>query len=135
MPLLILLFAGVYLALFSPVITWMLGGGTQGIFVAQDLDCHKGCAWYGDFTSANGKVVLQDVRLANLNDLRGIKAGTDIQVTGVSSALFHGTAYPGKFTARDLRSSSILVVILVGLLPVVLLLAWIWTVPVRYWRR
>jgi hypothetical protein len=135
LPILILLFAGMYLALFSPFISWMLGGGTQGVFVAQYLDCDKGCAWFGDFTSANGQVVLQDVRLANINDLPNLKKGTVIPVTDISSALFHGTAYPRRLTPRDFLSPSILVAILLGVLPVVLFLLWIWTVPFRYWRR
>jgi hypothetical protein len=135
MPILILLFAGVYLALFSPLITWMLGEGTQGTFVARNLDCQKGCAWFGDFTSANRKIVLQDVRFANINDLPNIRTGTVIPVTDISSVLYNHAAYPRLVTPRDFRSPSVLVAVLVGFVPIVLLLLWIWTVPVRYWRR
>jgi hypothetical protein len=134
MPLLILLFAGIYLALFSPVIAWMLGGGTQGTFVAQSLDCHHGCAWFGRFTSINGKITLQDVRFANLNDLPDIQKGTTVPVADVSSVLYHGVAYPRSLTARDFLSPAVLVAALLGLLPVILLVLWIWTVPLRYWR-
>jgi hypothetical protein len=134
MPTLILLFAAVYLALFSPLITWMLGGGSQGIFIARDLDCHKGCAWFGDFTGANRKVVLQDVRFANVNALTNLKTGTVIPATDISSGLYHGVAYPRHVTARGILSPSILVVVILGLLPIILLLLWIRTVPFGYWR-
>jgi hypothetical protein len=134
MPLLILLFSGAYLALFSPLIAWMAGGGVQGTFVARYLDCQKGCAWYGDFTSASRRVVLQNVRFANLDDRPGIKKGTAIPVTDISSVLYHGVAYPREASPRDFLAPPVLVVVLLGLVPVVLLLSWIWTVPLRYWR-
>jgi hypothetical protein len=132
MPILILLFAAVYLALFSPLISWMLGGGIQGTFVARDLDCHKGCAWFGDFTSANRTVVLQDVRLAQVNEPPSIKIGAAIPVVDISSALNHGVVYPRHVTARDILSPSVLVALLLGLLPVTLLLLWLRAVPLRY---
>ena len=135
MPILILLFAAVYLALFSAPISWMLGRGTQGTFVARDLDCHKGCAWFGDFTGASRNVVLRDVRFANVNGLPNIKAGTVIPATDISSGLYHGVAYPRHLTPHGILSPSILVVVILGLLPIILLLLWIRTVPFRYWRR
>jgi hypothetical protein len=135
MPILILLLAAVYLALFSPVIAWMLGGGSQGTFIARDLDCHKGCAWFGDFTGASRNVVLRDVRFANVNGLPNIKAGTVIPATDISSGLYHGVAYPRHLTPHGILSPSILVVVILGLLPIILLLLWIRTVPFRYWRR
>jgi hypothetical protein len=134
MPLLILLFSGAYLALFSPLIAWMAGDGARGTFVARYLDCQKGCAWYGDFTSSSRRVVLQDVRFANLNDVPGIKKGTAVPVTDISSVLYHGVAYPRDASPRDFLAPPVLVVLLLGLVPVVLLLSWIWTVPFRYWR-
>jgi hypothetical protein len=134
MPVLILLFAAVYLALFSPLISWITGGGTQGIFVARELNCHKGCAWFGDFTGTNQAAVLRDVRFANLSDRPGITKGTAIPVTDISSVLFHGVAYPRPASRHDLLSPPVLVAALLGLVPVILLLSWIWTVPFRYWR-
>ncbi len=135
MPLLILLFAAAYLALFSAPISWLLGEGTQGTFVARDLDCHKGCAWIGDFTSASRTLVLRDVRLAGVSEPPGIKTGTAIPVVDISSALYHGVAYPRQVTARGILSPSVLVALLLGLLPVILFLSWIWAVPIRYWHR
>ena len=135
MPILILLFAAVYLALFSAPISWMLGRGTQGTFVARDLDCHKGCAWFGDFTSANRVLVLRDVRLADVSEPPDMKAGTAIPVVDVSSTLYHGVVYPRQVTTRDILAPSVLVALLLGLLPVILFLSWIWAVPIRYWRR
>jgi len=134
MPALILLFAVVYLALFSPLISWIAGGGNQGIFVARELDCHKGCAWFGDFTGTNQPGVLRDVRFANLSDQPGITKGTAIPVMDISSVLFHGVAYPRPATSRDFLSPAVLVVALLGLVPVILLLLWIWTVPLRHRR-
>jgi hypothetical protein len=135
MPILILLFAAVYLALFSAPLTWLLGGGTQGTFVARSLNCHKGCAWFGDFSSANRALVLRDVRLADVSEPPSIKIGTAIPVVDISSTLYHGVVYPRHVTASDIRSPSVLVALLLGLLPVILLLSWIWAVPIRYWRR
>ena len=134
MPVLILLFAAVYLTLFSAPISWLLGEGTQGTFVARDLDCHKGCAWFGDFTSANRALVLQDVRLADVSEPPDIRAGTAIAVVDISSALYHGVVYPRHVTTRDILAPSVLVALLLGLLPVILFLSWIWAVPIRYWR-
>jgi hypothetical protein len=62
MPVLLLLFTGLFAALFSPLIGWARGDGTQGIFIARSEDCHKGCAWYGEFASFDHRIAAQNVR-------------------------------------------------------------------------
>jgi hypothetical protein len=135
MPILILLFAAVYLALFSPVIGWALGGGTPGTFTAQFMDCHHGCAWFGEFRSGDQKLSVQNAQFVNVNRMPGIRAGTVIRVVDISSPLDHGDAYPRHPALRDLFASPLLIAVLLGLLPVILFLLWIWTVPLRYCRR
>lgn len=111
------------------------GQGTQGTFVARDLDCHKGCAWFGDFASANRTLVLRDVRLADVSEPPDLKAGTAIAVVDISSVLYHGVVYPRQVSTRAILAPSVLVALLLGLLPVILFLSWLWAVPIRYWRR
>ena len=135
MPALIVTFSAVFAVLFSPVISWALGKGTPGIFVAQSVDCHHGCAWFGEFISSHRGVVIDDVRYADAGGVPEIKAGATIPVVDVSSALFHGVAYPRYATARDILWPSIWPIALLGLLPFILLMIWVWTVPVRYCRR
>jgi hypothetical protein len=135
LPVLILLFAALYLALFSSVISWALGGGTQGTFTAQALDCHHGCSWFGEFTSTDHKMPVLNVVFVNVNRRPNIKAGTVIPVVDITSALTHGSAYPRHPTLSDIISSPLLVVVLLGFLPIILSMLWIWTVPIRYWRR
>ena len=135
LPVLILLFAAVYLALFSPVISWALGGGTLGTFTAQALDCHHGCSWFGEFTSSDHRMTVQNVVFVNVNKLPNIKAGTAIPAVDVTSALTHGSAYPRHPTLSEILSSPLLVPVLLGLLPIILFMLWVWTVPIRSWRR
>jgi hypothetical protein len=65
----------------------------------------------------------------------GIRIGTAIPVVDISSALYHGVVYPRQVTTRDILAPSVLVALLLGLLPVILFLSWIWAAPIRYWRR
>ncbi|HUD37351.1 MAG TPA: hypothetical protein VMR14_10670 [Streptosporangiaceae bacterium] len=52
-PVLILALAGLLAAFVSPAIRWALGAGTPGVFTVRFLDCHKGCAWIGEFASSD----------------------------------------------------------------------------------
>ena len=87
MPLLMLALAALLAALVSPAITWALGAGSHGVFVVRILDCHKGCAWIGEFISSDHKMAEQDVRLVALNGLPKLKPGDTVRVTDVSSFL------------------------------------------------
>jgi hypothetical protein len=134
-PLLILALAALLAVVASPVISWVLGEGTPGIFVARLLDCDKGCAWFGEFTSSDHKIVVQHVQLVALNGLPELKRGATVHVVYVHS-LYGKAAYPGRATIHDMLAKSIwpFAVLALGLLLV--FLRWIWTVPVRYvrWR-
>src|ERR1700683_4003723 len=135
LPVLILLFAAVYLALFSPVISWALGRGTQGTFTARALDCYHGCHWFGEFTSTDRRMTVRNVEFVNAYRQPNIRAGTVIPVVDITSALTHGSAYPGHPTLSEVLSSSVLVAILLGFLAFFFFMLWIGTVPFRWWRR
>ena len=82
-PVVILLFAALFAVFFSPVVGWALGGGTPGIFVARDVDCHHGCHWFGDFMSSDRRLAVRDVQYAG--NAPGMKAGTVIGVKDINS--------------------------------------------------
>lgn len=134
MPLLIAAFAAVFAALFSPLISWALGHGSKGTFVARFEDCHKGCAWIGDFISSEHKVVAHDVRYVNAAGLPDMRAGTAMPAVDVSSALFGDTAYPGRVTLRDALWPAVLPAEALAVVVVLMFAGWIWVAPVRYWR-
>jgi hypothetical protein len=133
MPTLILALAALLAVLASPAIRWALGAGTQGTFVVRIMDCHKGCAWIGEFVSSDHKMAAQDVRLVTFNGLAKLKPGDTVRVTDVSS--FYGnSAYPGHPSIRDIFSISFLPFEVMALLLLFMFLRWTWTVPVRYFR-
>lgn len=134
MPISILLFAAIFAAFFSPVISWALGDGTPGIFVARFVDCHHGCAWVGEFLSSDRRAVAENVQLVNSGSLPRLKAGATVSVVDVDSPLFGNTAYPGHATLSDILWKSIWPAELLALLLLLVFARWIWTVPIRYWR-
>jgi hypothetical protein len=132
-PVLILALAALLAAFVSPAITWALGAGTPGIFVVRLLDCHKGCAWIGEFISSDRKMAEQDVRLVTLSGFPKLKPGDTVQVIDVSS--FYGnSAYPGRPSIRDILSISLWPFEVMALLLLFMFLRWTWTVPIRYFR-
>jgi hypothetical protein len=133
-PVFILLFSAVFAALFSPVVSWARGDGTRGTFVARFEDCHKGCAWIGDFVNPDRKIAAQDVRYVNTAGLPRMKAGTSIPAVDVSSVLFGNTAYPGRPALRDALWPSVLPAEVLALAIVLMFVRWVWVAPVRYWR-
>jgi hypothetical protein len=132
-PVLIVALAALLAVVASPVISWALGEGTPGIFVARFLDCHKGCAWIGEFISSDPKTAVPDVRLVNLHGLPELKPGDTVHAVHVSS-LYGSSAYPGRPSLRDVRAGSIWPFELLALLLLAVFAGWIWTVPVRYYR-
>ena len=98
-PVLILALAGLLAAVVSPAISWALGAGTPGIFTVRFLDCHKGCAWIGEFTSSDHKMTEQDVQLVTFYKLAKLKPGDNVDVIDVSS-IYGNSAYPGRPTSR-----------------------------------
>jgi len=132
-PVVILVFAAVFAVFFSPVIGWALGGGTPGIFVARDVDCHHGCHWFGDFMSSDRRLAVRDVQYAG--NAPGMKAGTVIGVKDINSALFRNIVFPRHAALRDILWISIWPEAVLALLLLLIFARWIWTVPVRYWRE
>jgi hypothetical protein len=132
-PVLILALAGLLAAFVSPSISWALGAGTPGIFVVRFLDCHKGCAWIGQFTSSDRKMVEQDVQLITFNGLPKLKPGDTVRVIDISS-IYGYSAYPGRPKIRNVLSISFWPFEIMALLLLFFFLRWIWTVPVRYFR-
>jgi hypothetical protein len=130
-PLLILALAALLAAFVSPAISWALGAGTPGIFVVRFLDCHKGCAWIGEFISSDHKMVEQDVQLVTFNKFPKLKPGDTVHAIDVSS-LYGNSAYPGRANIRNVLSFWPFEIM--ALLLVFFFLRWIWTVPVRYFR-
>jgi hypothetical protein len=133
MPGLMLLLAVIFVTYFSPVISWALGEGTPGFFVARDVDCHHGCHWFGEFLSPDHAVALRNIQYAG--NAPAIKAGAVIPVVHVDSALFSNIAYPRHATLRDLLWVSVWPALVLALLLFLMFVRWVWTVPVRYWRR
>jgi hypothetical protein len=134
MPVLILLFSAAFAALYSPLISWAAGDGTKGLFIARFEDCHKGCAWIGEFASPDHKVVAQDVRYVNTDGLPALKAGTIIPAVNVSSPLFGNTAYPGHAALRDVLWPAVLPAEVLAVLVLFMFVMWVRVAPVRYWR-
>lgn len=134
-PLLLLILSALFVALFSPVISWALGDSSPGIFIAHDLDCHHGCAWFGEFKfiGTGHTKALQNVRYAG--NTPAISAGTRIPAAHIHSALFTNLAYPRQPAARDLLWTSVWPVEALALILLLMLVRWAWTVPIRYWRR
>jgi hypothetical protein len=130
-PVLILALAGLLAAFVSPAISWALGAGTPGIFTVRFLDCHKGCAWIGEFTSTDRKMTEQDVQLVTFYKLAKLKPGDNVHVVDVSS-IYGNSAYPGSPNLRNILSFWPFEIM--ALLLLVFFLRWIWTVPVRYFR-
>jgi len=127
------LVAGGFCVLLSPVFGWALGGGTPGIFVARDVDCHHGCHWFGDFMSSDRRLAVRDVQYAG--NAPGMKAGTVIGVKDINSALFRNIVFPRHAALRDILWISIWPEAVLALLLLLIFARWIWTVPVRYWRE
>lgn len=132
-PVLILALAALLAVFVSPAISWALGAGTPGIFVVRFLDCHKGCAWIGEFISSDHKPTEHDVQLVALNGLPKLKPGDTLRVIDVSS-IYGNSAYPGRPSIRNILSTSFWPFEVMALLLLFMFLRWIWTVPVRYFR-
>jgi hypothetical protein len=132
-PVLLLALAGLLVAFVSPAISWALGAGTPGVFTVRILDCHKGCAWIGEFTSSDRLKVAQDVQLVTFDGLPKLKPGDTVHVIDVSS-IYGNSAYPRRPTIRNILSISFWPFEIMALLLVFFFLRWIWTVPVRYFR-
>ena len=132
-PVLILALAALLAAFVSPAISWALGTGTQGTFVVRFLDCHKGCAWIGEFISSGHKTAEQDVQLVTLNRFPKLKPGDTVHVTDVSS-IYGNSAYPGRPSIRDILSISFWPFEVLALLLLFMFSRWTWTVPIRYFR-
>jgi hypothetical protein len=135
-PALAVVLGAIFLVLFSPFISWALGGGTHGVFVARFVDCHKGCAWIGNFDPADHSPVLHDVPYVDTSTdgLPGLKTGERLAAVDISSKLFGNTAYSSRPQLGDILHPAVWPILLLALVMLAAFLAWVWRVPVRYWR-
>lgn len=135
-PALAVVLGAIFLVLVSPLISWALGGGGRGVFVARFVDCHKGCAWIGDFEPPGHRSVLHDVRYVDVSSgsLPRLKAGERVPAVDISSRLFGNTAYSSRPDLRDILQPAIWPILLLALVLLAAFLTWAWRVPIRYWR-